>query len=131
MVEVTVKLNMEGPLVETRGPNIVFALQVLATLVGVFYLVYEAAYPSFVRRRAAVERKEEFNKRYRFSQLNTGHLVEDEDRETVQLGAKFRNLGALQAGMTRAGLLDAVREHGEAAGLNMDVTQSMRKRSDH
>ena len=49
----------------------------------------------------------------------------------IQLGEKFKNLGTLQAGMTRDELLQSIKEHGEAAGLNMNVTDDMRSRSDH
>ena len=123
MVEVTVKVNLDAELSEANGPAIIFTLQVIATLIGVFYLVYEAVYPSVVSRRAALERKEEFDKRYKFNSLNTDHLVEGEDDTMTRLGEKFSHIGAQQAGMTREVLLDSIVENGEAAGLNMSMAK--------
>ena len=56
MVEITVKVNLDNQYTESGGPFVVLGLQVIATLMVIVYVVYEAAYPYLVNRRAAQDR---------------------------------------------------------------------------
>ena len=56
MVEITVKVNLDNQYTEKGGPIAVLVLQAIATFMVLVYVVYEAAYPYLVGRRAAQQR---------------------------------------------------------------------------
>jgi len=45
MVEVIVRVNLDTMLEDDMGPAILLSLQVIATIIALTYVVYEAVYP--------------------------------------------------------------------------------------
>ena len=61
--------------------DIPFALQIVATLLGIAICLYEAIYPSMVRKEDNRERFEEYKKRYRWDQFNVDTMLHSSEEE--------------------------------------------------
>jgi hypothetical protein len=82
MVEISIKIgSSDSVFSDNLGRQILDGLQIAATLIGVFYIFYEATYPYLFKAQAIKDRSLAMEAKYRFDEYQTQLIPQDESHD--------------------------------------------------
>jgi hypothetical protein len=79
MVEISIQISSgDSVFSDNFGRLILESLQIAATLIGIFYIAYEATYPYLYKKGAVKDRSASMEAKYKFDEFHTQKLPHDE-----------------------------------------------------